>query len=258
MKNILNDKLITNSEEAQSFKTLLDSYWMDNCTSYLNSQTILDFYSIKENLPWIDTEINNSRAATLALYNSNDSLFNLLLSSENIQNKKYSLDTLSLTLGKQNHINSECALLFIDNVENNKEIFVEYKLRTKRIFIKSCIEYFISNMDFLDYHEDYFFDFIKKNKVNPYVVESPIAQMMLEFGRIKAFDRLIDMAKNDDDKERILFHTMLWSVNPSEEEKVNDYLELKRKSFIAHKDYKALQIELECKAENKTSKALKV
>jgi hypothetical protein len=258
MDNILTNKLITNQEQAQSFKNLLDSYWMDTCTSYSNSETIREFYSIKENLPFIDNEINNGRAATLALSSSDPDLFNLLLTSSDIKHKKYSLDTLALTIGKQSHISPECTLMLIDNVENNKDVFVEYKLRTKRIFIKSCIEYFINNMDFLEHNEDYFFDFLKKYKVNPYIVESPIASLLLENGRIKTFDRLIDQAAKDDDKERILFHTLLWTVNASIADKVDDYLEMKQKSFIAHKEYKALQIELKQKNGAKTPKSLKV
>lgn len=258
MDNILVTKRITNKEEAKSFKTLLDSYWMDTSTSYRNAETIREFYSIKENLPFIDTEMNNSRAATLALSSSDPDLLKLLFTSDDIKNKKYSLDTLALTIGKQHHIGNDCALLLIDNVENNNSAFVEYKLRTKRIFIKSCIEYFTCNIDFLDNHEDYFFEFMKKYKVNPYVVESPIAQLLLENGRIKTFDRLIDLAKNDGDKERILFHTLLWSINASVEMKVNDYLELKQKSFLAHKEYKALQVELKQKDDIKKPKALKV
>jgi hypothetical protein len=258
MDNILTNKLITNEEQAKSFKNLLDSYWMSNCTSYGNSEIIREFYSIKENLPFIDNEINNSRAATLALSSSDPDLLTLLFTSQDIHHKKYSLDTLALTIGKQFHINPECTLMLIDNVENNKAVFVEYKLRTKRIFVKSCIEYFISNIDFLDQHEDYFFDFIKKYKVNPYVVESPIASLMLENGRIKAFDRLIDQATKDEDKERILFHTLLWTVNASIADKVDDYLAMKQKSFIAHKEYKALQVELKQKNEKKQFKTLKV
>jgi hypothetical protein len=258
MDNILNTKLITNEEEAKSFKTLLDSYWMETCTSYRNSETIREFYSIKENLPFIDNEINNRRAATLALSSSDPDLLNILFTSDDIKNKKYSLDALALTIGKQFHISNDCALLLIDNVENNNSAFVEYKLRTKRIFIKSCIEYFANNIDFLDEHEDYFFNFMKKYKVNPYVKESPIAQLLLENGRIKTFDRLIDLAKEDEDKERILFHTLLWTINASVEDKVENYLELKRKSFIAHKEYQALQIELKQKDNVKKPKALKV
>jgi len=254
----MDNLLITNNEEAVKFKTLLDSYWMDTSSSTLYSKHIHDFYKEKSNLPFIDNEINNNRACILALSCSDHDLLKFLFTSENLNNKRYALDNLSLTLGKFSNINNECALLLIDNVENNPNAFAEYKLRSKRIFVKSCIEYFSNNVDFLDNNEEYFFKFIKKYKVNPFVAESPIASLLLENGRIKTFDNLIDQATKDEDKERILFHTLLWTINPTVEEKVNDYLELKRKSFLAHKEYKALQIEINRKNEVKQPKMLKV
>ena len=252
----MSEHLITNEEEARKFKNQLDAYWMDLATSGRYSEHIQKFYRIDRNLPFIDNYINNDRAAILALCCSDYDFFEFLLTSDKIKNKKYSLKNLVLTLAKHEDINKECIFLVIDCFENKKEIFEDIKAKTKKIFIESCISYFTrnenfydSNQNFLNKHEDFFFDFLKKYRVNPYENKYNLIGSLIAHNRIHTLDTLIDKAKNDEDKEKILYHQ--YSLSPKE---VHEFLEMKIKSHEAYKEYKNLKSSLSMDDKSKSKR----
>lgn len=224
------------------------------------SEHIEKYYKIDRNIPFIDNQNNNNKAAVLAMGCSNYEFFEFLLTSEKIKEKKYSLNNLSLTLSKNQYIDANFAFLLIDCVENKKEIFEDYRLKTKKVFLQSCIDFFISSEDLLDsdnnftYHnQSYFFDFLKKFKINPYEDKYHVIDSLIYNKRLKTLDYLIDSAKKNEDKEKILYHPY---SDVSEE--VEDFLKVKIKTHETYKSYKELKEKLEPNNSKSISRKIKI
>jgi hypothetical protein len=237
------NNLITNQEESKSFSNLLNAYWMDMASSHTYSNDIYNYYKIDENLPFIDTEVNNSRAAILAMGCNDYDFCEFLLTSDKLKNKKHSLVHLAGTLEKNKYIDEKFAFLLLDCLENKTEMFTDYRLKTKKKLIGSCIEFLIGSGDLMDSednfvykHQDEFLGLLKKFKINPYEEKYHIIESLISNGRIKTLDYLIDSAKKDVDKEKILY--LPYDNAPSG---VEEFLELKRKTHETYKNYRDLK-----------------
>lgn len=252
----MSKNIISNKEESTRFKTLLESYWMDLSSSPLFSEEINKYYKVDTNLQFIDNTSNNNKAATLAMSCSDYELFEFLLTSDKIKNKKYSLNYISLTLEKNKYINEDFVFLLMDCVENKKEIFEEYKPKIKKVFIRSCLEFFISKGDLMDKEDnflyknnDLFFNILKKLKVNPYEEKYPVVELLINNSRIKTLDYLIDVAKKEKDKEKVLYFE-----HPDAPIDVSDFFSIKRKTHERYKEYQKLKNSLSTEDKSKFKK----
>lgn len=238
---------ILNSTQLTNFENRLDSYWIDFNSSHFTTEEISQYYKLDDNIPLIDTIRNNYKALALAIHHSDDEFIEFMLKSPKIKNKEYSLNDISQTIIQNKHFLSNKAIkLIIDCFENQKEIFKDYRLKTKKMFIERAIEYFVDS-NFLDKkfgfkeNSDYFFFFMKKYKINPYDDKHKIIASLLERESLEALDLLIEKAKKKEDKEKILFFDL---TDLSVSKETIKYLDLKQKEYNILQNYNKLKEEI--------------
>lgn len=200
----MNQFQIKNKEELKRFETLLDAYWMDYSSSEEQTKEIYQYYMQKDNLPIIDNKRNNPRALALCLSHSYEDFLDKLLFSEEIKNKAYSLTDISHTLSKNHQTDIDSILKIVQAIETTPEIFDDFRLKTKKIYLDCILSYFVGNETFLETHSDYFFNFIKKNKINIYENQYELIDKLIFKDRIDTLNIIIENSKKDSDKEKII------------------------------------------------------
>jgi len=249
----MNKFAIKNKEELKRFETLLDAYWMDYSSSEEQTKEIYQYYLQKENLPLIDNRRNNPRALALCLSHSYEDFLDKLLFSEEIKTKSYSLTDISHTLSKNQQTEIDSVFKIIKSIETTPEIFDDFRLKTKKIFMDCILSYFIGNENFLENNSDYFFNFIKKNKINIYDNQYEIIDKLIFKDRIETLNLIIEKTKKDSDKEKIVnFNTEDMEISYE----IDSWFKEQRQNLAIMKNYKELNTNLN--SQNIKTKKMKI
>lgn len=242
--------LIKNLDDSEAFVNKLKTYWEDN-VSLNYAKEIFNYYKIEENYQFIDTDLNNYRALSLALSYEDSDFLNLLLNSPEIKNKAYSLEDLGevFALGSSHSI--ENVKLVITAFENKKEIFNDYNDKTENFFIRALMNVLLSEKFWIsEKNERYFFDFAKRQNIKIYDNEYSIIKGLFNYGQIEILDKIIDNAPTDEDKLKIL-RKDLSGINI--DDKTIKFIEEKKQEYF-YKQYKNLDNELSSSIDTKKKK----
>ncbi len=136
---------VTNSEEAKRFNNILRSFWTDNSIEE-NAETILQFYLRTKNYEFIDTKNNNQIAFFIGFSAKNEELINLLIFSNTLKNKEYSVKDISSFYASQEGLDN-ILLNITENLKSDNCSFDKSSRKAVNSFYQSCVDYFVANLE---------------------------------------------------------------------------------------------------------------
>lgn len=225
--------IIKNNEEAHNFSMLLNSFWSD-FPSNENAEIILNYYLRSDNYIYIDNIKNNQIAFLIGFSTKNEDLVNLLICSNKLENRIFSLKDISNFYANDYGLNN-ILMNIVENLNSKNCLFDKSSMKVMNEFKKSVLDYFVYNIDSLDstYDKTKFdlFEFLKLGKVKfeedqfnvmTKLLESNHQNVFLElYQKINKKNLLIEIINNKVQSENY------YNFFPEESKKLLDSLYLK-------------------------------